>query len=106
MSYVSLKAKPRRAGRGFAQSTWRLVAFPLYRIGLAGANACLPFLPVALDGAGYGPALLWGGAQRLSGPFPITGRRRLPCFTAITGSAVRGGNCLSGFPELQPQRRN
>src|SRR3546814_5118416 len=34
MSYVSLKAKPRRAGRGFAQSTWRLVAFPLYRLGL------------------------------------------------------------------------
>src|SRR3546814_2239319 len=38
MSYVSLKAKPRRAGRGFAQSTWRLVAFPLYRIGLAGRS--------------------------------------------------------------------
>ena len=56
-------AKPRRAGRGFAQSTWRLVAFPPYRIGLAGANACLPFLPVALDGAGFGAALLWGGLQ-------------------------------------------
>lgn len=36
-------AKPRREGRGFAQSTWRLVAFPLYRIGKAGANACHPF---------------------------------------------------------------
>jgi hypothetical protein len=58
MSDGSTYAKPRRAGRGFAQSTCRLVAFSLYRIGLAGANACLPFLPVALDGAGYGAALL------------------------------------------------
>ena len=46
--------------RGFAQSTWRLVAFPLYRNGLAGAIAGLPLLPVALDGKGYGAALLWG----------------------------------------------
>ncbi|AMK23512.1 hypothetical protein K426_12895 [Sphingobium sp. TKS] len=61
MSNGGIYAKPRRAGRGFAQSTWRLVAFLLYRIGLAGANACGPFLPVALDGAGYGAALLWGG---------------------------------------------
>jgi hypothetical protein len=61
MSRGSTYAKPRRAGRGFAQSTWRLVAFPLYRIGLAGSNAFLPFLPLALDGAGYGAALLWGG---------------------------------------------
>ncbi len=61
MSNAGTYAKPRRAGRGFAQSTWRLVAFPLYRIGLAGSNAFLPFLPVALDGAGYGAALLWGG---------------------------------------------
>ena len=36
--------------------------FP-YRIGMAGANACLPFLPVAVDGAGHGAALLWGGLQ-------------------------------------------
>ncbi len=43
MSDGGTNAKPRRAGRGFAQSTWWLVAFPLYRIGLAGANACLPF---------------------------------------------------------------
>lgn len=56
-------AKPRRAGRGFARSAMELVAIPLYRIGLAGANACLPFLPVAVDGAGYGAALLWGGPQ-------------------------------------------
>ena len=61
MSNAGTYAKPRRAGRGFAQSTWRLVAFPLYRIGLAGSNAFLPFLPLAMDGAGYGAALLWGG---------------------------------------------
>ena len=61
MTYGDPYAKPRRAGRGFAQSTWRLVAFPLYRIGLAGSNAFLPFLPLAVDGAGYGAALLWGG---------------------------------------------
>ena len=54
---------PGGQARGFAQSTCRLVAFPLYRIGLAGANVCIPFLPVALDGARYGAALLWGGLQ-------------------------------------------
>ena len=47
--------------RGFAQSTCRLVAFTLYRIGLARANACVPVLPFAFDGTGYGAALLWGG---------------------------------------------
>jgi hypothetical protein len=62
MSDGSTNAKPRLAGRGFAQSTYRLVAFSLYRIGLAGSNTFLPFLPVALDGAGHGAALLWGGA--------------------------------------------
>lgn len=57
-------AKPGAGTPGFARSVFsRLVAFPLYRIGLAGANACLPFLPVAVDGAGYGAALLWGGLQ-------------------------------------------
>ena len=63
MSDDGTNAKPRRTGRGFAQSTWRLVAFhiPLYRIGLAGANSCLPFLPVASGDAGYDAALLWGG---------------------------------------------
>lgn len=63
MSHAPTNAKPGRDGPGFAQSTWRLVAFSLYRIGLAGANACLPLLPVALDGAGYGAALLWGGVR-------------------------------------------
>lgn len=62
MIYATEKAKPGRWYRpGFAQSTWPLVAFPLYRIGVAGSNAFLPFLPLALDGAGYGAALLWGG---------------------------------------------
>ena len=57
-------AKPGRWNRpGFARLLWWAVAFFLYRIGLAGANICLPFLPVALDGAGYGAALLWGGLQ-------------------------------------------
>lgn len=63
MSDGSTYAKPRQAGRGFAQSTWRLVASLSYRIGQTGANTCLPFLPVALDGAGYGAALLWGGCR-------------------------------------------
>jgi hypothetical protein len=56
-------AKRRVAPRRFAQSTWTLVATILYRIGSASANVCLPFLPVAFDGAGYGAALFWGGAQ-------------------------------------------
>ena len=47
--------------RGFARLLWWAAALAPYRIGMAGANACLPFLPVALDGAGYGAALLWGG---------------------------------------------
>lgn len=61
MSGVGTYAKPRQAGRGFAQSTWWLVASLPYRIELAGANACLPFLPIAVDGIGYGAALLRGG---------------------------------------------
>jgi hypothetical protein len=60
MNHDDTNAKPRRAGRGFAQSTWRLVASLPYRIGTAGANDCLPFLPIAFDGAGRGAALLWG----------------------------------------------
>ena len=56
-------AKRRGATRRLAQSTWRLVAGSFYRIEPAGANVCLSFLPVALDGAGYGAALLWGGGQ-------------------------------------------
>jgi hypothetical protein len=55
--------KPRLAGRGFAQSTWTLFAYSPYRIGTAGANACLPFLPIAFDGAGRGAALLWGAVS-------------------------------------------
>ena len=55
-------AKPGRWNRpGFARSTWALVASLPYRIAMAGANAGLPFLPVAMDGAGLGAALLWGG---------------------------------------------
>ena len=57
---LTRNAKRRVAARRLAQSTWWLVAFFPYRIGLAGANAGLPFLPLALDGAGYGAALLWG----------------------------------------------
>ena len=49
------------ATRRLTQSTWWLVASFPYRIGLPGANACCPIPPVALDGAGYGAALLWGG---------------------------------------------
>lgn len=59
---ITRNAKPGAATPGFARCAFRsLVAFPLYRIGLASANACGPFLPVALDGAGYCAALLWGG---------------------------------------------
>ncbi len=60
MSDGSTYTKRRGAARRLTQSTWRLVAWSLYRIGLAGSNAFLLFLPVALDGAGYGAALLWG----------------------------------------------
>jgi hypothetical protein len=60
MSYGDTYAKPRLAGRGFAQSTCGLVASLSYRIGAAGANACLPFLPLAFDGTRYCAALLWG----------------------------------------------
>lgn len=63
MNHVPKYAKRRVAPRRFAQSTCRLVAILPYRIGLAGANACLPFLPVAVDGAEYGAALLWGELQ-------------------------------------------
>ena len=64
MSHDPRHAKPRRAGRGFARLLWWAVASSQYRIGLEGANACLPFLPVAVDGAGIGAALLWGGFQQ------------------------------------------
>jgi hypothetical protein len=63
MSDGSTYAKRRVAARRLTQSTWRLAAFPFYRIGLAGSNPFLPVLPVALDGAGYGAALFWRGPQ-------------------------------------------
>ena len=63
MSDGSTYAKPRLAGRGFAQSTWRLVAIFPYRVGLAGANARLSILPVAVDGAANGATLFWGELQ-------------------------------------------
>ena len=63
MTYGFTKTKPRLAGRGFAQSTCRLFAYFPYRIGTAGANACLPFLPIAFDGAGRGAAMFWGAAS-------------------------------------------
>ena len=63
MIYGFTKTKPRPAGRGFAQSTCRLFAYLPYRIGTAGANACLPFLPIAFDGAERGAALLWGAVS-------------------------------------------
>ncbi|MFM2021652.1 MAG: hypothetical protein RJB02_1360 [Pseudomonadota bacterium] len=58
MNGGSKNAKPGQAGRGFAQSTCRLVAVIFYSIGLAGANTCGPFLSVTLGGAGHGSALL------------------------------------------------
>lgn len=62
MIYGLTYAKPGAGTPGFAQSTCRLVASLLYRIGQAGANACLSFLPVVSDGGGFGAALLWGAA--------------------------------------------
>jgi len=63
MTYALVRnAKPGAATPGFARSAlWWLVANLHYRIGVAGSNAFLPLLPLALDGAGYGAALLWGG---------------------------------------------
>lgn len=61
MSNGDTYAKPQQASRGFAKSTWRLFPSVPYRIELAGANACLPFLALAMDDVGYGAALLWGG---------------------------------------------
>ena len=64
MSDGSTYKKRRGATRRLTQSTWWLVASFPYRIGTAGANACFPLLPVAMDGAGYGVALLWGGLSQ------------------------------------------
>lgn len=64
MSNGDKNAKPGAGTPGFARSAlWRLVASPLYRTGLEGAIACLPLLPAAIEGAGRGVALLWGGLQ-------------------------------------------
>lgn len=61
---LTTNAKPGAATPGFARSALcGLVASLPYRIGITGANACLPFLPVAVDGAGLGAALLWGAWQ-------------------------------------------
>lgn len=59
---ITRNAKPGAATPGFARSAFvRLVAGLHYRIGLASSNAFLSLLPVSMDGAGYGAALLWGG---------------------------------------------
>ncbi len=63
MSDGTTYAKPGAGTPGFARLLWWAVASVSYRIGLAGANDCFPFLPVALDGAGRGAALLWGEPQ-------------------------------------------
>ncbi len=63
MNSGTRNAKPGAGTPGFARLLWWAVAFLPYRIGQAGSNAFLPFLPVAMDGAGYGAALLWGGMQ-------------------------------------------
>jgi hypothetical protein len=63
MSDGTTYAKPGAGTPGFARLLWSAFASLPYRTGLAGANACCPFSPVAVDGAGYGAALLWGGPQ-------------------------------------------
>ena len=63
MSDDSTNAKPGAGTPGFARLLWWAVATFPYRIGSAGANACLPFLPVAFDGAGYFATLFWGASQ-------------------------------------------
>ena len=70
MSHDGRYAKPRLAGRGFTQSTGRLVAPPSYRNGIPGANASLPILPLGLPGAGDGNALLRGGLPMTDAPSP------------------------------------
>ncbi len=63
MSNGGTYAKPGAGTPGFARLLWSAFASFLYRNGLAGANACYPFLPFAMDGAGYGAALLWGALR-------------------------------------------
>lgn len=60
MSDDSTNAKPGAGTPGIARSDIQfLVTRPFYLNGLVGANICLPFLPIAVDGA----ALLWGVLQ-------------------------------------------
>ena len=64
MSNVATYAKPRSLGdRGFAQSTWRLVASPQYANRLAGAIARFTFRPLASERPDSVGALLRGGAR-------------------------------------------
>ena len=64
MSNVAPYAKPRPlGGRGFAQSTWRLVASLQYANRLADAIARVALQPLASDGACSFGALLWGSAM-------------------------------------------
>ena len=63
MIYDVTNTKPGAGTPGFAHSTCRLFAFLPYRIRQAGSNACLPFLPIAYDGARFGAALFWGAAS-------------------------------------------
>ena len=60
MSYDPKKTKPRLAGRGFAQSTCRLLAIACYRIRYSGATISLSLLPVAFDSESNGETLLRG----------------------------------------------
>ena len=56
-------AKPGAATPGFARLLWQALASFDYLVALAGASACFPLWPVAVDGAGGVVALLWGGLQ-------------------------------------------
>ena len=53
-------AKPGAGTPGFARVLWRAVARFNYLMALAGASACLPFWPVALDSSRGLAALFWG----------------------------------------------
>ena len=65
MNHGTLYAKPRSLGdRGFAQSTWRLVASFQYANRLADAIARVALQPLASDGACSFGAFLWGGSLR------------------------------------------
>jgi len=63
MNHETTYAKPGAGTPGFARLLWWAVATLPYRIGIAGAIACIPFPPDAVDGAGPGVALFWGGLR-------------------------------------------